>query len=175
MSEPGPSRMPHRTFRMQIGGRELFILALGGVPAMVCIFLPGLPAAWLPLRAGLAVLLGDIALVWALGRDPHSQDTLESKLLRWLTQAASARNRPEDMAASTGGQAAWDRESRWRTAWRPERPRPVPSEERPFAPIRFNSSLLLQVVSYAALAFLIVWLATGGTQEIMRWIHQSLR
>jgi hypothetical protein len=152
----------NKNVEFRFGWREIIILVLGGLLTAACIFLPGLPGGWYPLRIGLAVLLGDITLVWALGRDPLSQATLESTFMLWIRKFFSTASGESPTPMLTDG----SEESH--ALWPPYR-RPT----SPAAPLEINSLFLLQAISYGALAFLIAWLVTGGTQEIVRWLHFS--
>jgi hypothetical protein len=136
--------------------REAGILGGGAVLALACLCAPGLSAQWLPLRIGAAVLLGDFALVWALARDPRTQATLEMKLLDALRGRSS-----QDATAPPPASPvrAGDTE-----------PRPEPA-----APFVLSGMLLFQALSYGALACLLAWLLTGGTQEIVRWLRVAIR
>jgi hypothetical protein len=41
-----------------------------------------------------------------------------------------------------------------------------------YRPIDISDMVILQIFSYAILASMIAWLATGGVQEVMRIFHR---
>jgi hypothetical protein len=161
--------------RFSFGRRELMILILGAVPAFLCAVAPWLPPAWLPIRIGLAVLIGDFALVLAFGRDPKTNATIEAACWQSLRNNFSARFTARPSSASTGNSRGTDSGNlqeirRWQDFSRLS----VPAAWT-FQAIPVDSMLVMQAFSYATLAAIIAWLVTGGTQEIIRWIHINVR
>jgi hypothetical protein len=161
---------PHFDF----GWRETAILILIGIPALLCAFIAWLPAAWMPARIGLAVLLADIALVWAFGRDPNSEATIEKKVWDWILARFSSRTRPVKPGIAMGADRMISENLGAIKRWK-EYSRPSVASPWTYQPIHINSMLLLQGFSYATLAAIIAWLVTGGTHEVIRWMQLSFR
>jgi hypothetical protein len=161
--------------RIRFGWREAIILMSGGALMVACNFLNWDPDLWMPLRIGLAVLIGDIALVWAFGRDPVSGTTIEQFIWQSIKGAFFLQKNSASSDASSDifhlyGPKNLQEINRWQQYVRPEAP-----SLWTFQPIRINSMLLLQAFSYATLAAIIAWLVTGGTQEVIRWMQLSFR
>jgi hypothetical protein len=137
--------------------------------AVACLWAPGLHASWLPLRIGAAVLVSDLTLVWTLGHDPRTHVTLEAQLRHWLL----AKPRPTGgspfppMASPSAPPSPISIGAAERRA-DADNPRSLESS-RGGAPLEISPLVILQAISYAALALLIAWLVTGGAQEVVRW------
>jgi hypothetical protein len=175
MTESVPSEKSSFGYRLSLGWREAVIFVIGGVSALLCVVAPGLPADWFPLRVGCAVLLGDLTLVWALGRGPRSEDTFEHHLLGWFRESKCDLAVPDIRRLSGTGRdspypgIAHDASNDVGSFYPGSAPR------RTIPPVQANPYILLQALSIAALVLLIAWLITGGTQEIIRWFRFSLR
>jgi hypothetical protein len=172
MPGPVPPRINDYKPLFVVGYREGIILVIGGIPTLICLLAPWLPNSLVVIRIFLAVLLAGFTLVWALGRDRNSQATLEMRLLNWIehnTQPKIYQRGHDAVSDRSQGPSFWEK---LRNMSKPVEADVAPRAAITYRPIDISDMVILQIFSYAILASMIAWLATGGVQEVMRIFHR---
>lgn len=173
MPGPVPARINEYKPLFVFSYREGAICAIGGIPALLCAFTPWLPDSLIVIRIGLAVLLVGFTAVWAFARDKNSQATMEMMFLNWIEHNASPKilqRGHAELPDRARGPSFWEK---FRNISKPVEASSIPRTGITYRPIDFSSMLILQIISYAILASLIAWLATGGVQEIIYLMHMK--
>ncbi len=146
-----------------VGLRELLLLTVFGVAALLALLLP-LP---LPLRIGISVLLALFGLTWAFGRDRRSGKPIEAILLdrvRFLSQV-----RFWQRGAGAGEESVLAPPLMHEPEEDLRRSTTEPLLQVPAIPI--TAMVWFEILSLAVLASFLSWAWLGGMRELLLWFQ----